>query len=143
MKDIQSIYILDVSGKPIFIYEKYTKNMNEAHHALFSNFITGIQKFVTELGVEETKSIELGKSKIFSNWDKVSKLRFVIKASKDAEEKKINKILNRIKNSFIDKINQNIELNDDNKAKIITSFNEELKVIIESETNIQSFLKSM
>ena len=143
MNDIQCLYILNASGKTIFIYETYLQNTSEAHHALLSDFITGLQTFVTELGGSESKCIELGKSKIYSSLDTKNNLRFVLKVSKDANEKMINETLNRIKNLFIDKINQHLGFNEVNKAEIIKAFNEELKAVIKPETNLQRFLKSI
>ena len=86
IKEIQNIYILDSTGKPIFIRENYVQGTAEIDHGLLSNFINAIQSFASELGEKEARVIELGNGTIYSVKDSRYRIQFVLKCQKDTKK---------------------------------------------------------
>ncbi|HEY0087762.1 MAG TPA: hypothetical protein VGB37_02900 [Candidatus Lokiarchaeia archaeon] len=121
-KEIQNIYILDSTGKPIFISENYVQGTGEIDHGLLSNFITAIQSFASELGEKEVMVIELGNGTIYSVKDNKYQIQFVLKCQKEANAKKMFKILTDIKDLFFEKFSSYIEIGVGDRGKIISSF---------------------
>ena len=135
IKEIQNIYILDSTGKPIFIRENYVQGTAEIDHGLLSNFINAIQSIASELGEKEARVIELGNGTIYSVKDSRYQIQFVLKCQKDTKAKKMFKILTDIKNLFLEKFSNYIEIGIGDKGKIISSFVDALHQMLEpSET---------
>lgn len=100
MSEISGVWILEENGEPLFSYEIFSQGSEEYDSALFSGFILSIQKFSTQLGEKEAERIEMGRTKYFIAKDTELKLLFVIKATQEANNKKVSKILSKIQKIF-------------------------------------------
>ena len=142
-KEIRSIYIIDGKGKPIFIREHHSQGSgsSSADHALLSRFVTALQSFATELGEEDTRIIELGDEKIYTLKDGFTKFFFVLNCEPDSKSKKMFKILNDIKNLFLQKFMGNFTASEEVKKKIMVSFLEDLNHILNPFSKLENFFK--
>jgi len=131
IKEIQYIYILDSTGKPIFIRENYVQGTGEIDHGLLSNFINAIQSFASELGEKEARVIELGNGTIYSVKDSRYQIQFVLKCQKEAKSKKMFKILTDIKTLFLKRFSNYIETGIGDRSIIINSFVNDLQQMLE------------
>ncbi|TFF93663.1 MAG: hypothetical protein EU544_05545 [Promethearchaeota archaeon] len=143
IEEIKSIYIIDSKGNPFFVKELFTQDSENAEAVLLSNFIAALQTFASELGGKQAKIIKLGESKIFTLIDNLTKLYFVIKAKRDAKEKKILDILKKIKNLFINKFTGHLTDSEENKREIMKEFIPELDEILEPQDRVQEFLGNL
>ena len=138
-KEIQCIYILDSTGKPIFIRENYVQGTEEIDHGLLSNFINAIQSFASELGEKEASVIQFGNGTIYSVKDSRYQIQFVLKCQKDAKAKKMFKILNDIKSIFLERFSSYIETGIGDRSKIISSFVNDLHQMLEPREPLLKF----
>ncbi len=141
IKEIQCIYILNDQGNPIFIRENFIQGTENADHAMLSNFFNALQSFAMELGENETRSIDLETSKIFSIKDSVTNYSFILKCDRNAKPKKMFKILQQIYNIFIDMFTGHIHDFEEAKSKIMPSFESALDEIIEPVKKFESLFK--
>ncbi|MHA1280887.1 MAG: hypothetical protein ACTSQP_00150 [Promethearchaeota archaeon] len=142
-ENIQSIYIIDSTGKPLFILEIYKSGNKNVEHALITNFVSAIQSFATELGDQHANTIKLGDSMLYSIKDEISGIYFVIKTDLDAKQKRIFGILKDIKNLYINIILSKINASEAEKLEALKEFEDELSKIFKKPVNIESFLEGL
>lgn len=97
--------------------------------------------FATEIGGKETNVIQLGNSTILSSKDELSDIRFVLKCTKDVNQKKMMQVLNKIKNLFINTFTGHLYDADDVQKKLKVEFEDKLNKMLESESNVSRFLE--
>lgn len=132
-----------MDGKPLYIYERYKKGDLQVENALITNFISAIQSFASELGEQHANTIKLGDSMLFSTKDQISNVYFVIRTDFKAKPKQIFKLLNEIKNLFINKVLSRLNASDDEKKELLKEFEKDLEKIIKEDDNIESFLQGL
>lgn len=142
MKEQVSFYIIDSSGNPLFSRETFIQGTNP-NTVLFSNFIVALDKFVKELGGEQTSVIKIGASQIFALDDMESKLKFIIKSSKTANPIEMERLLCDIRYLF--QVIYAGHLNDpiDAKKELIDSFRTELDKLLKRGDNMSKFLSDL
>ena len=96
MNEINSIWFLEQDGNVLFRSENDMQNSEEHNSFLFSGMVMAIQSFIKELGEEKIKQMELGNSKIFISKDEETDLILVLKTNKEANNKRINKFMEKI-----------------------------------------------
>ncbi len=138
IKEIKSIQIVDAKGKILFSRENHIQGSGEVNNALLSDFVNALQSFAKELGEEETKIIELGDGKIISNKDKLTGILFILKCNVNAKNKKMFKILNQIKNIFIEKFTGHFTSSEEVKRVIRSSFENAVSELINPKDLIKS-----
>ena len=144
IKEILCIYIIDDTGTPIFIRENYIQGSENANHALLSDFVTALQSFAKEFGEEETRIVELSDAKIFSTLDSLTNYLFIIKSDMIAKSKKMFEMLKKIKNLFIDSFMGHLASSEQQKKKIMESFENALNELLEDPSDkFLGFLKSL
>lgn len=142
IKEIESIFILNNNGVPIFIQENYIQGKNNIDPALLSDLVNALQKFANELGEKETKFIELGGGKIFSTKDNSSNYLFVLKCDKNAKAKRMYQILNDVKNLFLNIFLGNLYvIKEEINKGLLSSFKKELKNILNPYNKLESLFK--
>ena len=141
MREINWIHIIDNKGAPIFVYENYIQGKRENNYALLSHFLYALKTVASKLRENEVKVMLIGKRKFFLIKDNVYNFVFILKSDINAEPEDINPILKEIKKAFIDKLDDELVLNIEERNKIISSFKEDLKRILRIESNIETFLK--
>ncbi|MGQ4874482.1 MAG: hypothetical protein ACP6IY_10475 [Promethearchaeia archaeon] len=142
-ENIQSIYIIDSTGKPLFVLDIYNPGNKNVEHALITNFISAIQSFATELGDQHANTIKLGDSMLYSIKDEISGIYFVIKTNLDAKQKRIFNLLKEIKNLYINIVLSKINASEAEKLEAFKEFEEELSKIVKKQGNIESFLEGL
>jgi len=101
MEGITGIWILDENGIILFNYELVNQGTEDTNSVLFQGLIISIQRFVSQLGEKKTERIELGNMRLFLSREEETKIVFVIKASKEANIKKVTKLIEKIQKDFI------------------------------------------
>ena len=101
MEGIIGIWIFDQKGQQLFSHEISLEGSDQTDSALFQGFISSIEKFANQLGKEQIEQIEMGKIKIFLSRDAETKIAFIIKTSKDVNNKTASKLLSKIQKDFL------------------------------------------
>lgn len=143
MKDVLGIYIVDEKRKPIFLYEIYKQEITELGHAMLSNFISAFEQFADELGGLDNNAIELERSKILWERDSLTNTTFILRSIKEANEKKIKKFLNEIKNEFINLFTGQLHASEDVKYSLKKQLEVYIRDMINRESDVLKFLKSI
>ena len=131
IKEIHRIYIIDSKAKPIYIRENYVQGSGSVDHALMSSFISALETFVREIENQNTEAINLHNEKIFISKDQLTTFLFILCCDPNTKPKKMFKILNDIKNLFINKFTGHFMDSIEEKKKIMNSFLESLDEILE------------
>ena len=102
MKEISGVFICEEDGTMIFEYSPSETGEEEGgDSSLFAGMILSIQTFARNLGEKSgSEIIEMGKIKIFLAKDEETKIIFVLKCMKDANDKKVKKLFEKIQNTF-------------------------------------------
>lgn len=102
MQEIAGIYICEEDGTMIFEYTPSDKGKVEtSDSSLFTGMILSIQTFARNLGEKSGgEVIEMGQIKILLAKDEETKIIFVLKCAKDANEKKMKKLFEKIQKAF-------------------------------------------
>ncbi len=140
MAEIHCVYIVDVDGIPIFIHEKYTQGSMEVNHALFSGFVAAFQTFISELGANET-NIVLGNSSIFSSFDDLFQLYYILKCALEANEKEMNQTLKKIKDLVEKYLPKTFIKVKDIDFGFLEKLRNEINELIKPKTNVATFLE--
>ncbi|MFW9880640.1 MAG: hypothetical protein ACFFG0_46825 [Candidatus Thorarchaeota archaeon] len=143
MKKIIWIYIIDSSGATIFSYDNYVKGNSEVNHTLLSHFIYALQSVAKNIGEDETKEVEINKNKFFLIKEKLTSYLFIIKTKLNAKPENINPILKKIKEKFVEKFTGHFTLPIQDKIKLLQSFKEDVKNIIEGKNHLLSLIESL
>ncbi len=101
MESIIGIWIFDQKGQQLFSHEISLVGSDQTDSALFQGFISSLEKFADHLGKEQIEQIEMGKIKIFLSRDKETKISFIIKTTRDVDNKKASKLLSKIQKDFL------------------------------------------
>ena len=138
IKDIHRIYIIDKEAKVFYLRENYISDSDSApvDHALLSRFVGALESFITELGEEKTKIINLGDEKIFVIKDKITAYRFVLCCDMNSKPKKMFKILNNIMNIFISEFTGKFSASEE-KRNAMNSFVEEINELLTPRSTIE------
>lgn len=102
MQEISGVFICEEDGTMIFEYSPSEKGEEEVgDSSLFAGMILSVQTFARNLGEKSgSEVIEMGKIKIFLAKDEETKMIFVLKCTKDANDKKVKKLFEKIQNTF-------------------------------------------
>ena len=143
MHEIIWIYIIDSSGATIFGYDNYVKGNSEVNHTLLSHFIYALQSVAKNMGEDETKEVEINKNKFFLIKEKLTNYLFIIKTKLNAKSEVISPILTKIKEKFVEKFTGHFTLPVQDKIKLLRSFKEDVKRIIEGKNHLSSLIESL
>ncbi|MFX1273605.1 MAG: hypothetical protein ACFFBP_11555 [Promethearchaeota archaeon] len=143
MDEIIWIYIIDKSGATIFSYENYIKGTSQVNHALLSHFIHALQSVANNIKEDEIKEVLIDKNKFFLIKEKLTNFLFILKTKLNTESEIINPILKKIKDMFIERFAGHFTLPIQEKVKILKSFKEDVKRIIEGKNNVSSLIDSL
>jgi len=143
MKEIIWIYIIDSSGATIFGYDNYVKGNSEINHTLLSHFIYALQSVAKNMGEDKTKEVEINKNKFFLIKEKLTSYLFIIKTKPNAKSEIIDPILKKIKDKFVKKFTGHFTLPVQDKIKLLRSFKEDVKRIIEGKNHLLSLIDSL
>ena len=101
MQEILAVYICEDDGTIIFEYNPSEKEEEASDSTLFAGMILSIQSFARNMGEKSgCETIEIGKTKIFLKKDEETKLVFILKCTKEANEKKVLKVFSKIQQVF-------------------------------------------
>ncbi|TFG06334.1 MAG: hypothetical protein EU539_07920 [Promethearchaeota archaeon] len=143
IKEIRKIFIIDSEAKPVYIRENYIQGSGQVNYALLSKFIKALQIFAKEYGDdEETRIIEMGGQKIFALKDEFTNFQYVMVCQKDSNHKKMLKILNNIKNLFIEKFMGKYHSDNETKTQAMNSFILGLNEILEPVSKWENLFRS-
>jgi len=85
----------------IFEYEPFTKGDEDKDSSLFAGMILSVQRFATNMGERSgSEVLEIGQVKIFLANDEETKLIFMLKCAKNANEKRIKRLFEKIQKNF-------------------------------------------
>ncbi|MHA1276902.1 MAG: hypothetical protein ACTSQI_21610 [Candidatus Helarchaeota archaeon] len=101
MREILGIWVIENDGQILFSQELYPQGATESNITLFSGLIVTIQKFLSELGDKDAERIDIGNEKIFISKDPEYGLIFIMKVTETANNRKITKLLSKIRKDFI------------------------------------------
>ena len=138
IKEIHRIYIIDKDAKVFYLRENYIPGSDSkpVDHALLSRFVGALESFITELGEEKTKIINLGEEKIFVIKDKITAYCFVLCCDMNSKPKKMFKILNNIMNIFISEFTGKFSASEE-KRKAMNSFVQEINELLTPRSTIE------
>jgi len=105
MQEIAGVYICEEDGTMIFEYVPSHKDENEEEDAgdssLFTGMMLSVQTFARNLGEKSgSEVIEMGKIKIYLAKDEETKIIFILKCLKEANDKKVKKLFEKIQTTF-------------------------------------------
>lgn len=143
MDEIIWIYIIDGSGATIFSYEDNLQGTSEVNHALLSHFIYALQSIAKNLEEEEIKEVNIDKNRFFLMKEKLTNYLFIIKTKPNAKSEILKLILQKIKNKFIEKFTGHFTLPVQDKIKLLKSFREDVKRIIEGKNHLLDLVESL
>ncbi len=143
IKEIKSIQIVDAKGTLLFSRESHIQGSGDVNNILLSDFVNALQSFAKEFGEEETKIIELGDGRIISTKDKLTGVLFILKCNTNAKTKKMFKILNQIKNIFIDKFTGHLTSSEEVKREVRSSFESAVSELLRPQDKIQSLFPKL
>ncbi|MHA1129744.1 MAG: hypothetical protein ACTSRC_12585 [Candidatus Helarchaeota archaeon] len=101
MREILGIWVIENDGQILFSQELYPQGATESNVTLFSGLIVTIQKFLSEIGDKDAERIDIGNEKIFISKDPEYGLIFIMKVTETANNRKITKLLSKIRKDFI------------------------------------------
>lgn len=142
---INEVWIIQNSG--ICLFNQSAEN--SVNEILFSGFLSGIRTFLEEIGEKKLEKLELGNSKlIFYNLDEYH-LFIVLKSSKKAKDKFLEKKINEVQQKFINRFSpllidhhkKNIPYNNED----FQDFHDDLLEILEEgiEKNMNDWFNSL
>jgi hypothetical protein len=143
MNKIYWIYIIDNTGATIFSYQNPIQGTSGINPTLLSHFIYALQSVAKNLEQDEIKGVDIGNNKFFITKEKLTSYLFIIKTSTDIESKRINPILQTIKNKFVELFTGHFSLDVDEKVEILRSFEDYVKEILEGKTRINKFIEAL
>lgn len=143
MREIIWIYIIDNSGATIFSYENYIKGSTQVNNTLLAHFIHALQSVAKNIEEDEVKEVLIDKNKFFLIKEKLTSFLFIIKTKPDAKSAIINPILKKIKERFVKRFTGHFTLPVQEKIKILQSFKEDVKRIIEGKNQLASLIESL
>jgi len=143
MDEIVWIYIIDRSGTIIFSYENYVRTSSEVNQTVLSHFIYALQSVAKNIKVDEIKEVNIDKNKFFLMKEKLTDFLFIIKSKPKAKPEIIAPILKKIIEKFVEKFTGEFTLPVQEKIKLLKSFKEEVKKIIEGKNHLISFEESL
>jgi hypothetical protein len=100
VQEISGVYICETDGTMIFEYDPLNKGDEESDSSLFAGMILSVQAFAANMGEKSGNEIDMGKVKIFLGKDEETKLIFILKCSKEANEKRVKKLFKKIQKVF-------------------------------------------
>jgi len=143
MDEIVWIYIIDSSGATIFSYENYVQGTSEVNLTLLSHFIYALQSVAKNIEEDEIKEVDIDKNKFFLIKEKLTSYLFIIKTKPNAKSEIIKLILKKIKEKFIEKFTGHFTLPVQDKIKLLKSFKEDVKKIIEGKNHLINLIDSL
>ena len=143
MDEIVWIYIIDSSGGTIFSYENYVQGHSVVNHTLLSHFVYALQSVAKNIEEDEIKEVDIDKNKFFLIKEKLTSYLFIIKTKPNAKTEIIKPILKKIKDKFVEKFTGHFTLPVQDKIKLLKSFKEDVKRIIEGKNHLISFIESL
>ncbi|MFX1310419.1 MAG: hypothetical protein ACFE8C_12020 [Promethearchaeota archaeon] len=143
MDEIVWIYIIDSSGATIFSYENYIQGNSEVNHILLSHFVYALQSVAKNLEVDMIKEVDIDKNKFFLIKEKLTSYLFIIKTKPNAKSEIIKPILIKIKEKFVEKFTGHFTLPVQDKLKLLKSFKEDVKKIIEGKNHLIDLIESL
>ncbi|MFX0020524.1 MAG: hypothetical protein ACFFAF_17505 [Candidatus Hermodarchaeota archaeon] len=143
MDEIIWIYIIDNTGATVFSYENYIKGTSQVNHTLLSHFIHAFQSVAKNIEEDEIKDLIIDKNKFFLIKEKLTSFLFIIKTKLNARSEIINPILKKVKDRFVDRFTGHFTLPVQEKIKILKSFREDVKRIIEGKNHLASLIESL
>ncbi len=142
MDEIYWIFILDNGGKTLFSYENHIQGTSTANTALLSHLIYALKSISKDIREDQVKGVEMGNDKFFLTKEKLTSYLFILKAHRDADSEVINPLLNEIKTKFVEKFTGHLSVDVDEKIEILSSFREDIKVILKQKTNLEKFTEN-
>ncbi len=101
MQEIAGVFICEEDGTMIFEYAPSDEGKEAQDSSLFAGMILSVQTFARNLGEKSgSEVIEMGKIKILLAKDEETKMIFVLKCSKEANDKKVKKLFEKIQKAF-------------------------------------------
>ena len=142
IKAIHFIYILDLSGTPIFIRENYIQGSEEFNHSLLSGFITELQSFASSYGGEELKVADLGNKTVFARVCSETGFQFILVTDKKVKHEKMIETLEQIHTLFIEEFAHYNQEDDEKKREMMGSFIMNLNTILDPSDKFTKLFKS-
>ncbi|MFX1411678.1 MAG: hypothetical protein ACFFA6_15110 [Promethearchaeota archaeon] len=136
MNEIVWIYIIDSSGATIFSYNNYVQGNSEVDSALLSHFVYALLSVAKNIGEDEIKKVAIDKNKFFLIKEKLTSYIFILKTKPNAKFEIIEPILKKIKKRFIEKFTGHFTLPVQDKLKLLKSFEQDVKRIIEGKNHL-------
>ncbi|MFW9867939.1 MAG: hypothetical protein ACFFEN_17735 [Candidatus Thorarchaeota archaeon] len=143
MKEIIWIYIIDSSGATVFSYDNYVQGDSQVNHTLLSHFIYALQSVAKNMKEDETKEVEINKNKFFLIKEKLTNFLFIIKTKPQAKSELVTPILKKIQEKFVEKFTGHFTLAVPDKIKLLKSFKEDVKRIIEGKNQLANLIESL
>ena len=100
MLEIHGVWMIRQDGKIIYAHEFYIQGSEDLNTALYGSLISHVKKAVMTPNQNQIKVIELEDAKIFSLNDQKLGILIVIKSSNKVDTKRINKLINRLKELY-------------------------------------------
>ncbi|MDD1776721.1 MAG: hypothetical protein LUQ65_01025 [Candidatus Helarchaeota archaeon] len=102
MREIVGVYVCEEDGTMIFEYSPSEEGEEEAgDSSLLAGMILSVQTFARNLGEKSgSEIIEMGKIKILLAKDEETKIIFVLKCIKEANDKRVTKLFEKIQKTF-------------------------------------------
>ncbi|MFX1313825.1 MAG: hypothetical protein ACFFHD_14640 [Promethearchaeota archaeon] len=143
MDKIIWIYIIDRSGATIFSYEPYIKGNSEVNITLLSHFIHALQAVAKNMKYDEIKEVNIDKNRFFLIKEKLTNFLFIIKTKPKTQSEIISSTLTKIKEKFVEKFTGHFTLPVQDKIKLLKSFKEDVKRIIEGKNHRIDLIDSL
>jgi len=143
MNMIHWIYIIDQSGASIFSYENHVQGSGNGNLSLLSHFLFALQSIAKTLKENEIRSVEMSNNRFFICKEKMTDYVFILKTNRDADSEVIKPILKEIKEKFIYKFTGHLKLVLEDKIELLNSFKQDVKAILQQNSNIQKFTETL
>ena len=129
MEQLKGIYILKNNNDVVYNSEVLINLKRNFNYNLFFDILESFDLLADEMD-SKVKQITIDDSKYFFSKDPLKKTKFIIKTIQDFSDDKANAILKDIENLYINKFLGKSHKSKYNKAKILESFNKEIRNIL-------------
>ena len=144
MKEVHCAYVLDDNGIVVVSYENPLNEIEKLDPSYFSNFFSAIQSLASSFGEgKEVGELELGNHKIVATKDSLTDYYFLITCDPDVKTKKIQPLLNRIKNAYINLFLGNFSVTGEERNEKISQFLKRLEEMFKDKDRVSNFLKGL
>jgi len=129
LEQLKGIYILKNNNDVVYNSEVLINLKRNFNYNLFFDILESFDLLADEMD-SKVKQITIDDSKYFFSKDPLKKTKFIIKTIQDFSDDKANAILKDIENLYINKFLGKSHKSKYNKAKILESFNKEIRNIL-------------